>query len=228
MISKAAFALLAFELLSGPGWAAERATARGEILGKQVIVEYGRVSLGGRPLSALIEQLPEDRVWRAGTDEVSTLTTEGDLSVDSLSGVSCSRVRGAGPRRKVPAGTYSLYVSAPREGEWSLILNSDPGIELGALGKLMGFEVPGGDAVRRWPHLEGYNLDIPKGVAGISSTEVARIVMKPGRSNAPVDPFTISLSPSGPESLIMTLAWGEQAWAVDLNAAPLELIEEIQ
>ena len=47
------------------------------------------------------------------------------------------------------AGRYSVYVSAPQEGDWSLILNSDLGIELGALAQGHGF--PGSRECRAAP-----------------------------------------------------------------------------
>ena len=181
-------------------------------------VEYGRAELKGRSLEALIAQLPDDRVWRAGADEGTTLTTEGELSLDCLTGSSCTRSRRPGGGRKVARGKYSVYVSAPREGDWSLILNSDPGIELGALGKVMGFPVIETDVKRRWPHLEGYNMNRGNGVAGIAGTEVARVIMRPGVADPPVDPFTIRLEPAGADSLTLILAWADRTWSVDLKA----------
>jgi DUF2911 family protein len=198
--------------------AAQRGTAEGTIQGKKVTVEYGRAELKGRSLESLIAQLPDDRVWRAGADEVTTLTTEGELSLDCLTGSSCTRIRRPGGGRKVAAGKYSVYVSAPREGDWLLILNSDPGIELGALAQVMGFSVPESDAKRLWPHLEGYNMNRGRNVAGIAGTEVARVVMRPGAANPPVDPFTIRLEPSSSNALTLTIAWADRTWSVDLNA----------
>jgi hypothetical protein len=211
------FTLLATSFV-GPAYAqgAKRGTAEGTIQGKRVIVEYGRAELKGRSLDSLIAQLPDDRVWRAGTDEVTTLSTEGELSVDGLSGSSCSRNRSPS-RRKVPAGRYSVYVSVPQEGAWLLILNADPGIELGALAKAMGFSVPENAAKRLWPHLEGYNLNRASHVSGIADREVARVTMRPGIAHPPVDPFTISLEPSGSNALTMTLAWADKAWSIDLS-----------
>jgi hypothetical protein len=197
--------------------AAQRGTAEGTIQGRRVTVEYGRAELKGRALESLIAQLPDDRVWRAGADEVTTLTTEGDLSLDSLSGSSCSRSRRPCGGRKVAAGKYSVYVSAPQEGDWRLILNSDPGIELGALANAMGFSVPESAAQRLWPHLEGYNMNRAHNVAGIAATEVARVIMRPGTANPPVDPLTIRLEPSGSSALTLTLAWADRTWSVDLN-----------
>lgn len=196
---------------------AKRGTAEGTIRDKRVTIDYGQAALRGRSLDSLIAQLPEDRVWRAGVDEVTTLTTEGDLSVDGLCGSSCSRNRSPRGGRKVPAGRYSVYVSAPQEGDWLLILNADPGIELGALAKVMGFSVPEAAARRLWPHLEGYNMNRAKQVFGIADKEVARVPMRPGVANPPVDPFTVSLEPSGANALTMTLAWADKTWSVDLN-----------
>ena len=197
--------------------AVKRATAEGTIQGKKVTVNYGRAELKGRSLDSLIAQLPDDRVWRAGADEVTTLTTEGELSLDSLSGSSCSRSRRPCGGRNVAAGKYSVYVSAPQEGDWSLILNSDPGIELGALAKALGFSAPENAAKRLWPHLEGYNMNRAHEVAGIAYTEVARVIMRPGTADPPVDPFTISLKPSGSNALTLILAWAGRTWSVDLN-----------
>ncbi len=207
--------------LCGPAYAqaAKRGTAEGAIRGKRVTVDYGQPELKGRSLESLIAQLPDDRVWRAGADEVTTLTTEGELSLDSLSGSSCSRNRRPGGGRKVAAGRYSVYVSAPQEGDWSLILNSDPGIERGALAKAMDLPVPKSAARLLWPHLEGYNMNRAHDVAGIAATEVARVIMRPGTANPPVDPFTISLEPSGSNALALTLAWADRTWSVDLNGA---------
>src|SRR5262245_6127635 len=101
---------------------AKRGTAEGSIGGRKVTIEYGRPELKGRSLDALLAQLPEDRVWRAGTDEATTLTTEGALALESMSGAACTRLRAPVEGRKVPAGRYTLYVSAPPSGAVSLIL----------------------------------------------------------------------------------------------------------
>lgn len=198
--------------------AAQRGIAEGTIQGKKVTVDYGRAELRGRSLESLIAQLPDDRVWRAGADEVTTLTTEGELSLDCLTGSSCTRSRRPSGGRKVAAGKYSVYVSAPQEGDWSLILNSDSGIELGAVARVMGFSVPESAAQRLWPHLEGYNMNRAHNVAGIAATEVARVIMRPGTARPPVDPFTIRLEPSGSDALTLTLAWADRTWSIDLKA----------
>jgi len=183
--------------------------------GKRVVVEYGSVALHGRSLDELLASLPDERVWRAGADEVSTLTTAIDLSVNSLCGSSCSKLRRPGRVRTIPAGSYTLYVAMPREGAWSLILNTDPGIELGELGRLLGFAVAPADTSRLWPHLEGYNGSFP--IPGIARTELARVVMRPGSVEPPAEEFTMRLEPSQPGTLTLTLAWGDRSWSMDLN-----------
>ena len=61
--------------------AAPRETASATINGHQVAVEYGRPSLRGRSFDELIAQLSEDRMWRAGSEQVTTFQTETDLMV---------------------------------------------------------------------------------------------------------------------------------------------------
>jgi hypothetical protein len=69
-----------------------------------VTVVYGRPYLKGRSLGTLA---PNDKVWRTGADEATTLITTGDLMIGSLA---------------VPAGTYTLY-TLPSASGWKLIVN---------------------------------------------------------------------------------------------------------
>ena len=73
--------------------------------GKKVAVEYGRPALSGRTMARPARQLPADRVWRAGVDQVTTLTTEADIT---------------DRRQAVPAGKYTLYLHAPATGDYAL------------------------------------------------------------------------------------------------------------
>jgi len=171
--------------------AAPRETASASVGGKKVSIEYGRPSLKGRTLDSLIAQLPEDRIWRAGVDQVTTLTTEGALTVGS---------------KKVPAGKYSLYVHAPAEGAWSLVLNTDLGIPLIKLWD----KAPANLANEPWPHLEGYS--------NILAKEVARAAMKAGTAAPAAEMFTVKLAPAG-AGATLTMSWGDKNWSLDLAAA---------
>src|ERR1700687_563838 len=78
-----------------------RETVTALLNGKKVTVEYGRPALRGRTVKALLSQLPADRVWRAGVNEATTLTTESDVLIGG---------------KRVPAGKYTLYLHAPESG----------------------------------------------------------------------------------------------------------------
>jgi len=105
--------------------------------GKKVSIDYGRPALKGRSLDDLTKQLPADRMWRAGENQVTTLTTEAALNVGG---------------KTVPPGKYSLYVHAPATGDWSLAINSDNGV---ALGKIYD-KAPENMKNEPWPYLQDY------------------------------------------------------------------------
>jgi hypothetical protein len=168
-----------------------RGAAAATVNGKKVTIDYGRPSLKGRSMDDLLKQLPADRIWRAGENQVTTLTTETDLVVGG---------------KPVKAGKYSVYVHAPATGDWSLVLNSDLGIPLVKLWD----KAPENMKNEPWPHLEGYT--------NVASKEVARAPMTAGKSAAPAEEFTISLAPKA-DAAALTLAWGEKTWSADLKAA---------
>ncbi len=186
------FALVAAALVwSGAAFAQDaspRETVSASVGGKKVSIDYGRPALKGRTLDSLVAQLPEDRIWRAGDNQVTTLTTEGGVTIGG---------------KKVPAGKYSVYVHAPAAGDWSLILNSDQGI---ALIKLWD-KAPANLANAPWPHLEGYS--------NIAAKEVVRAPMKAGTTNPPAEQFTMKLAPSGAGASLV-LSWGGKAWSIDI------------
>lgn len=159
--------------------------------GKKVAVEYGRGSLKQRTVKELLAQLPADRVWRAGVDQVTTLTTEGDILLGG---------------QKVPAGKYSVYVYAPEKGDYSLLLNSDPGVPLKTI--YAGATPDIADAL--WPRLDGYDK--------VKDKEVARATLKSGKPAGPVEQFQIALAPAG-AGATMTLSWGDQTWSTDIKPA---------
>lgn len=170
---------------------APRETVTASVGGKKVSIEYGRPSLKGRSLDQLMSQLPADRIWRTGGDQVTTLKTEAPLLLGG---------------KKVPAAKYTVYMHVPTTGNASLVLNSDKGI---ALSKLWD-KAPASLANEPWPHLEGYS--------NIAASEVARAEMRPGTAAPPADMFTIALA-STQIGATATLSWGDRTWSIELIPA---------
>jgi len=184
-------ALIALTAISFAQEPAERGKAEATVNGKMVAVDYGRPSLKGRSVDELTAKLPEDRMWRAGMNQVTVLKTETDLMVGG---------------QTVPAGKYSVYVHAPEKGEWSLVLNSTLGQPLGKVWA----EAPENMAKEPWPYF-AYAKEI-------ADKEVARVEMKSGQVNPPVDLFTIDLKAAG-EGAVMRMSWGDRSWTVELKTA---------
>ncbi len=178
--------------LAVPAFAAPRGAASATIGGHSVSIDYGRPSLKGRSFDELAKQLAADRMWRAGSEQVTTITCAGDVLVGG---------------KKVPAGKYSLYVHAPAEGDHSLVLNKDLGV---ALGKIWA-KAPADMKNEPWPHVDDYT-------AAIGSQEVVRVPLKKGAPKEPTDLFTITLDPTK-AGATLTLSWGERSWSLDLAAA---------
>jgi len=172
--------------------AAARETVSATLNGKVVAIDYGRPGLNGRKVDELIGQLPADRVWRAGANEVTTLKADSDILIGG---------------KRVPAGKYSVYVYAPATGDWALILNTDPGVPL----KTIFPAAPPERADHLWPILDGY--------AKIAAKEVVRVPMKSAPAKEPMDRFLISLEPAKNGVSAITLTWGDRAWTVDVKDA---------
>jgi len=189
----ATLAALAAFALAGTLWAqTPRGSAVTAVGGKKVTVDYGRPALKGRTIDALLKQLPPERIWRAGDSEVTTFSTEADVTVGG---------------KPVKAGKYSVYVHAPEPGKWALVLNSDLGQPLGGIWK----EAPENLKNAPYPYLGNYEEKI-------KAKEVLRVELQSGQSAAPAENFTISFAPKGTGST-MTLAWGDQAWSTDVAPA---------
>lgn len=169
-----------------------RGAAATSVAGKKLAVDYGRPALKGRALDELLKQLPPDRMWRAGENQVTTISLEGDVMIGD---------------KKVPAGKYSVYVHAIDTTHWELALNRDLGV---ALGKIWD-KAPENLKNEPWPHLSDYST-------AIAGEEVVRVPLTAGKSTGPADLFTITFTPAGKGST-MTLAWGDQAWATDIQPA---------
>ena len=123
-----------------------------------------------------MKDLPEDRIWRAGENQVTTLDTQTALNIGG---------------KPVPAGKYSLYVHAPAQGDWALVVNKNLGIPLGEIWA----EAPAEMKKELWPRLDGYSK--------VTKDEVARVAMKKG-TGAAADVFTITIKGDA-----LTLSWGD-------------------
>lgn len=178
-------ALVGFAATSFAQDSQPRGKAETMVHGKTVVIDYGRPDLKGRSLDELMKNLPEDRIWRAGENQVTTLDTATDLKIGG---------------KAIPAGKYSLYVHAPAEGNWSLCVNKDQGIDLVKLWDEASPEM----AKEPWPRLDGYQKNI-------EGDEVARIPMTKASADSS-DVFNIDLSASA-----LTMSWGGQSWEVGIE-----------
>ena len=172
--------------------ASERGAPTATLNGKKVTIDYGRPALKGRALGDLIKQLSEDRVWRSGDDQVTTLNTEADLVIGG---------------KTVKAGKYSVYVHLPADGSRNLILNTDLGQPLVKLFAA----APDNMKNAPWPYIGDYQ-------AKIGDKEVLRVPLKKEMVKAPVDVFTIDLAAAA-HGANLKLSWGDESWSLDVKAA---------
>ena len=86
-----------------------RATSKVDIAGKFVMIEYGRPSMKGRDLLALLEP---GKVWRMEADKSTTYTSDARL----VSG-----------KATVPAGSYSLWLKKMGDQLFELVFNKQVG-----------------------------------------------------------------------------------------------------
>jgi hypothetical protein len=181
-------------LAASPAFAqrAPRETVTATLNGKKVVVEYGRPALKGRAVKDLLAQLPANRVWRAGVDQATTLTTETDLLIGG---------------KKVPAGKYTLYLHAPESGAYELLVNRDLGVPL----KTIFAAAPADRADLLWPHIDDYPT--------IQDKEVARIPLKSVAPATPQDLFLVGMDPATGGASAITLTWGDQSWTTDIRPA---------
>jgi len=192
MMAAAVVAGLAVPAAAQEEQKAQRETQTVAFDGKKVAIEYGRPALKGRTIEALTSQLPADRIWRAGENQVTTLTTDTDLMIGD---------------KRVPAGKYSVYVHAPAQGNWSLVINSDPGVRL----KEIYAAAPPEVADAMWPRLDGYEK--------VKAREVARIPLTTANPSAPAERFQIRLGPAKNGVSALSLAWGDRGWSTTVKPA---------
>ncbi|MEP6574174.1 MAG: DUF2911 domain-containing protein [Gemmatimonadota bacterium] len=93
----------------GIGMLSPRDTARAEIGGAKVMVDYGRPARRGRAIFGGI--VPWGEVWRTGANAATQLITDHALTIGGTA---------------VPAGTYSLW-TVPTQNGATLIINSQHG-----------------------------------------------------------------------------------------------------
>jgi hypothetical protein len=80
------------------------------ISGKKIAVQYSAPSMRKRVMFGGLE--PYNKVWRAGANDATMLTTDADLDLGGL---------------KLPKGKYSLFVWLDQT-QWQLIVNRETGM----------------------------------------------------------------------------------------------------
>ncbi len=170
---------------------APRGKASATVGGKAVTIDFGQAKLGARTLDELMKGLPADGVWRAGRDQVTTITTEGPITVGG---------------KAVTAGKYSIYVPVGKDGSYSLAINKHLGVAL----KTIFAAAPPAMANEPWPIMAEYEKNIGK-------DEVVRVPLAAGKNAAPVDPFSITLTPKG-AGATLALAWGDKSFSTEVAA----------
>jgi len=106
----------------------------------------------------------------------------------------------------VKAGKYTVYLHAPETGDYSLVLNTDPGIAL----KLIYPAAPPAVADALWPRLDGYDK--------VKDKEVIRVPLRKAAAPKAMDLFQIALAPAKGGASAITLTWGDQTWTTDIRA----------
>jgi hypothetical protein len=162
-----------------------------EVAGKKVAIEYGQPALGDRSLGELMKDLPADGMWRAGSEQVTTLSTEGDIVIGAA---------------EVPAGEYSLYVHCGKDGSRSLAVNKVLGQPLGKAWA----QAPDALKEEPWPHFN-YQEEI-------GSEEVARVPLAKASLDTKQDRFKIALEPAG-DGATLAMSWGDESWTTTVKAA---------
>ncbi len=190
-MKKVLTAVAVLALATSVSAASPRGNASLALGGKKVTIDYGRPALKGRPMTELLEQLPADRMWRAGSEQVTTLQTESDLLVGG---------------HKIPAGKYSLYLHAPKTGPYALAINKDLGV---ALIKIWD-KAPDNLKNEPWPQMS---------YEPIVAQEVARVTLQSSAPAAAADLFTIALTPAKDGAAVLGLTWGDKSWSADVKTA---------
>jgi hypothetical protein len=86
-----------------------RATSKLDVAGKFIMVEYGRPSLKGRDVLAMVEP---GKVWRMGADKSTTFTSNARVSFGKVT---------------IPEGSYSLWLKKISDNSFELVFNKKSG-----------------------------------------------------------------------------------------------------
>lgn len=144
-----------------------RGKVKADIGGASISIDYGRPGLDGRSLADLLGMLPEDRVWRAGQNQVTTIETSAPVTIGG---------------ETVPAGRYSLYLHIPESGGWQLLVNRHLGVPLREIAS----QPPPLDlADEPWPMIARYGQ--------ITDREQARIALEEAEAMGDGDIFEIAV-----------------------------------
>lgn len=79
------------------------------VAGSTIKIKYGSPYVKGRKV--LGELVPFDKVWRAGADSATSITTSKAIKVEG---------------KALPAGRYAFFVIPSQSGEWTLIFDKNP------------------------------------------------------------------------------------------------------
>ena len=112
----AAWSVIVIAALAGTACLAQgspRGTAKLDLGGKTVSVEYGRPSLKGRTMQQLLGRLKVGGFWRLGADDSTTFSTDADLAFGDVT---------------VPKGKYSIWARKEAGNKWTLVFNKKAGV----------------------------------------------------------------------------------------------------
>ncbi|GGF50997.1 DUF2911 domain-containing protein [Echinicola rosea] len=86
----------------------------GKVGDKTLSVQYGAPSVNGRQIWGNLESYGE--VWRTGANEATFVEISDDVTVEG---------------KPLPAGKYSIFTVPMKEGDWTVIFNSEWNLEHG-------------------------------------------------------------------------------------------------
>jgi hypothetical protein len=107
--------LFAFVLLTSVAFAQDKKPASPHdsttavVAGSTIKIKYGSPYVKGRKV--LGELVPFDKVWRAGADSATSITTSKAIKVEG---------------KTLPAGRYAFFVIPSKSGTWTIIFDKDP------------------------------------------------------------------------------------------------------